>query len=91
MKQTVKKWLESIEDETTRSKALAHMDQRYADTECYCLSYAVMLGVHHHENFADKQFWQAFQAAEVKKSFTDCSAFYQKQEVQQEDHSGKKR
>ena len=91
MEKTLRQWLESIEDEATRKKALNNIDVRYENVVCHCLSYAVMLGVHHHENFADKQFWQAFQAAEVHKSFPDCSEFYAKQEVQQEEHPGKKR
>ena len=91
MGKTLRQWLESIEDDATRKKALDNIDERYADTLCHTIGMAVMLGVHHHEKFEDKQFWQAFQVAEIHKAFPDCSEFYKKQEVQQEDHSGKKK
>lgn len=73
MKRKLIDWINSIPEEDAKQKALENLDERYLDEECYCLGYALMLGVYRN-TYEDKLFWDDY-TAKLNKG-PDRSHFY---------------
>ena len=76
--------IQGIRNEEIRKKCLENLDERCANLECYSVGYALMLGVN--QPAWEKDFWQnAYWVIRTEaEGFTDTSAFYKAQPVQQD-------